>query len=307
LILFESMLFRFFLLAISTVFIFYWLILYLKKARFYQHIYELSPGSHQSKNFTPSFGGVGILLSVLLGVSFFPFQSLEGWWSLSVFILFSGIGFLDDVMSLKSSKNKGLSVRRKFTLQCLAALFFIVVYHLQFRPLAIWEVLLYCFLFVGTSNATNLTDGLDGLLGGLGLMSLWGFYTYFIAMGSLDGQELSLLLMIAIGGFLLFNRYPAQIFMGDTGSLGLGAVFASFALMMDNPWILIPLGAVYLLETLSVIIQVLWFKRTGKRVFLMAPLHHHFEMLGLREMKVVSWFWAFGAVFLIVFFATFKP
>jgi phospho-N-acetylmuramoyl-pentapeptide-transferase len=303
----ESMLFRLLLLGVSTLFIFYWLILYLKKAKFYQTIYELSPQSHQKKLFTPSFGGVGIVLSVLIGVSFFPFKSLEGWWCLSVFISFCGIGFLDDILSLSSRKNKGLSASRKCVLQCLAALFFIGVYHLQFRPLSLWEVLFYVFLFVGSSNATNLTDGLDGLLAGLSVMSLCGFYVVFMAMQSFVGQEMVLLLMIAVGGFLLFNRYPAQLFMGDTGSLGLGAVFAAFSLMMNNPWILMSLGAVYMMETVSVIIQVFWFKITGRRVFLMAPLHHHFEMLGLSELKVVRLFWAFGALFLIVFVATFKP
>ncbi len=304
---FATMLFKFFFLIIGTIFIFYWLILYLKKVKFYQSIYTLSPESHQKKSITPSFGGVGIVASLLLGVSFFPFKSLEGWWCLFVFLSFCGIGFLDDVLSLTSQKNKGLSASRKFILQCLAALFFIVIYHFQFRHLEIWELGLYLFLFVGSSNATNLTDGLDGLLAGLSLMSLLGFYTYFIAIQSLVGQEMVLLLIIAIGGFLLFNRFPAQIFMGDTGSLGLGAVFAAFALMVNNPWILISLGAVYMLETLSVIVQVLWFKKTGRRVFLMAPLHHHFELLGLKETKVVSWFWAFGALFLIIFFTTFKP
>lgn len=301
------MLFRFFLFAVASVFVHYWVILYLKKAKFYQNIYELSPKGHQKKAFTPSFGGVAILLSLGVGLMMFPMASQEGWWCVSAFITYCGIGFLDDVLSLKGGKNKGLSAKQKFFMQVVAGLFFLVVYHLNFRSLEWWELGLYGFLFVGVSNATNLTDGLDGLLAGLSLMSLWGFYYYFLAMNFHVGQQLVLMFMICLGAFLLFNRNPAQVFMGDTGSLGIGALFVAFSVMADNPWLLIPLGAVYMMETLSVMIQVAWFKLTGKRVFLMAPLHHHFEMMGMKEMKVVSWFWGFGVLFLVIFFATFRP
>ena len=150
---------------------------------------------------------------------------------------------------------------------------------------------------MGSSNATNLTDGLDGLLTGCALVTCAGFaFLCTKVTGFLSLQSAVLSLTVALLVFYLFNRHPAKIFMGDTGSLALGAAFAAFAIVLGNVWILLPLGFIYILETVSVIIQVVYFKQTKKRIFLMAPLHHHFELCGLKEQYVVTLFWVVSAV-----------
>jgi len=287
--------FRFFLFVIFSLAFNIGLIAFLKRAKFFQKIYELSPETHQKKNATPSFGGIGIVVNVIVGLLLFPLHSLAGWWCVSVFVWFALIGFLDDWLSLRAGANKGLSARTKFLLQAGSAFVFILFYSWVLNPLSWAAFGFYWFLFVGSSNATNLTDGLDGLLGGLSLITLWGFHYFFLSAGSDVGEHLSIIFIASVAAFLFFNRNPAKVFMGDTGALALGALFAAFSLYMNQPWILIPLGAVYILETLSVIIQVSVYKYTKKRVFLMAPLHHHFEKLGVSEQDVVYGFWAVGA------------
>lgn len=296
---------KFFAFCCGTLAINIGLIAYLKKAKLFQKIYELSPEQHQQKTATPSFGGLGIMVNVALGLLFFPLKTYAGWWCVGVFFAFCTIGFLDDWLSLRAGKNQGLSPRMKFALQGLAAAFFIIMYCILLNPIAWGWAIFYWFLFVGSSNATNLTDGLDGLLGGLSLITLWGFHYFFLQAGSETGEQLSVIFIVAMAAFLFFNRHPAKFFMGDTGSLGLGAFFAALSMYMQHPFILIPLGAVYIIETLSVMIQVGVYKRTQKRVFLMAPLHHHFEKLGCSEQQVVHLFWAFSAVIVTVYFVAF--
>ncbi|MSR88247.1 MAG: phospho-N-acetylmuramoyl-pentapeptide-transferase [Candidatus Margulisbacteria bacterium] len=277
------------------------LLSWLKKQRAYHPIYELSPTTHQKKRKTPSFGGVGIIITLFLSGLFFSY-STESLWCLYTTLASALIGFLDDTLATVYGKNKGLSAKYKFLLQNLLAILSLSV--LQFfiiLPLPIPVIILAYFLLIATPNATNLTDGLDGLLSGLGILSLIGF-SYFIAKHNLT--ELAMLpisMIIAIGAFLVFNKSPAKLFMGDTGSLAIGTFLATLAIVLKNPLILIPLGAIYILETLSVIIQVISFKFTKKRIFLMAPLHHHFELLGLSETQVVGLFWTMGAFFLFLF------
>lgn len=296
---------KFFIFCIGALAINIWLISFLKKAKIFQKIYELSPESHQLKSSTPSFGGLGIIASVVLGLILFPLKSLAGWWCVSVFFVFCGIGFLDDFLSLRAGKNMGLSPRMKFFLQGVSAAILILFYKMVLYPISLPMAFFYWFLFVGASNATNLTDGLDGLLGGLSLITLWGFHYFFINAGSDIGEQLSIIFIVAVAAFLFFNRHPAKFFMGDTGSLGLGAFFAALSLYMHQPLILIPLGGVYIVETLSVMIQVSVFKRTKKRVFLMAPLHHHFEKKGYSEQHVVHLFWACSALLVLGYFLVF--
>ena len=250
---------------------------------------------------TPSFGGVGIVLSVAVGTVLFSLFSFKVLWCISLFVSFAGVGFYDDSLSLFFDQNKGLTAKRKFCIQVVVAMFFLAVFSLYIRQLSWWQYGMYLFLFVGVSNATNLTDGLDGLLGGLSVLTLIGFLSVFVSWGLWDLVGFSMILMASILGFLFFNFFPAKIFMGDTGSLALGAIFSGFALLLDNPWILISLGAPYLVETASVIIQVLYFKLTKRRVFLMAPLHHHFELLNVSERRVVFGFWVFGLGCLLLF------
>lgn len=281
------------------------MISFLKRAKFFQKIYKLSPETHLQKKATPSFGGLGILASVFFGLTLFPLKSLAGWWCVAVFVCFSLIGFLDDWLSLRAGNNKGLSARSKFILQGIVAFVFIFFYSQVLSPLTVWAFGFYWIVFVGSSNATNLTDGLDGLLGGLSLITLWGFHYFFLSAGSDSGMHLTVIFMVSVGAFLFFNRHPARIFMGDTGSLGLGALFAAFSLYMHQPFILIPLGSVYILETVSVMIQVIVYKLTQKRVFLMAPLHHHFEKLGVSEQNVVYGFWAISVSVVFFYFYMF--
>lgn len=290
------------LLFFTLSFLFFTFFLkWLKKTKAYQPIYELSPDSHQAKGRTPSFGGVGILLSLSIGMVLFDISDPRAWWCYSLFIAFAILGFCDDYIAIKRSKNMGLSAKQKFLAQSVTAFILLFIFNLKIEPLSLVEILFYAFVIVGSSNATNLTDGLDGLLSGLSSLTLLGFILYFMQLYYIEMVTLSTVLLFSVLVFFWFNRNPAKIFMGDTGSLALGACFASLSIIAKNPWVLLPLGAVYILETMSVIIQVAVYKKTKKRVFLMAPLHHHFELLGLTERQVVSLFWLKGFLFLLFF------
>jgi len=270
------------------------LLLLLKRIQVYQNIYEKSPDRHQKKAKTVSLGGVGIALIILLGHILWGNLNSEVLWVLGLFFAFALVGFIDDFTSFIQKKNLGLTAKQKLRIQCLIAALALGLYHTGIAPLSLWQWGFYIFLIVGTSNATNLTDGLDGLLSGLSLITLTGFGLFFIQINRPEWTPLCIIVGIAVASFLLFNRHPAKIFMGDTGSLALGASFAAMAIIGKNPFILIPFGCVYLIETLSVILQVSYFKKTKKRLFLMSPLHHHFELLGFSEWTVVSLFWIIG-------------
>ncbi len=274
------------------------LLLLFKSRKLFQPIYALSPQRHQLKQFTPSLGGIGILVSLwivwfLYGMVLLSESLL---WVLIVFTSFSVLGFIDDSRSLLKKNNQGLTTKQKFLCQLILAVTLIFGYSYFFVSLSIPILILYAFVMVGSSNATNLTDGLDGLLVSCSIVTLLGFFL----LGGVEIQVFSIFLISVLAGFFVFNKHPAKVFMGDTGSLGLGALFAAMAITMGNVWILIPLGAVYILETISVIIQVLYFKRTRKRIFLMAPLHHHFELLGLSEPRIVTLFVGFSFMCILV-------
>lgn len=281
-------------ITVLVTWVFQW---WLRTAQIFQKIYELSPETHQKKRVTPSLGGaVFVPLIALFTLCLSPITG-QSLWLMGLFLAFSAIGFWDDVSSLRAGKNKGLSARKKFWMQNSIGGLFLIIFHLCIAPILLWEALLYLFILTGTSNATNLTDGLDGLLTGLAIVTFWGFYN----LGALSIQPVAYIVVVVLAGFLMLNHHPAKIFMGDTGSLGLGALMAGMAIVMQQPFILIPLGAVYILETLSVMIQVAYFKRTQKRIFLMAPLHHHFELMGLKETTVVRLFWLMGLGFLMLY------
>jgi phospho-N-acetylmuramoyl-pentapeptide-transferase len=279
----------------------YVLILILRRLKGFQNIYEWTPKTHQAKKNTPSFGGIGILISLCGGIFWFiPALTPEIMWTLSLTLAFGLLGFLDDLLSKVFKTNEGLTARDKFLLQWCVGIGFIYVFHLWIAPLALWQGLFYAFVIVASSNATNLTDGLDGLLSGLSLLTLCGFMWVFqMTMGVSELIILTQVAMVAVASFLVFNRHPAKVFMGDTGSMALGALFAGLSFIAGNPWLLLPFGAIYLIETLSVIVQVLSRKFRGKRVFLMSPLHHHFEMLGMSEQRIVALFWGIQWLFLV--------
>ena len=280
-----------------SAFISFCLIAWQNKLALSQPIYELSPKSHQQKK-TATLGGLSFLLSMGAYLLLFT-DLLSQTIILFVFLTalcFGALGFLDDILALCKQQNKGLSGKQKLFLQMLIALALMIFYEQCIGPVSLPFFLLSIFVLVGTSNACNLTDGLDGLLSGLSLISLAAFLTLFSASGWLLMQQVVVVLMGGLCGFLCFNYYPARLFMGDTGSLALGGVFASLAIVYQNPFVLIALGAPFILETVSVILQVCYYKLTKKRLFLMAPFHHHLELLGLKEPFVVAAFLIFHCV-----------
>ncbi|MEK7298412.1 MAG: phospho-N-acetylmuramoyl-pentapeptide-transferase [Candidatus Margulisiibacteriota bacterium] len=269
----------------------------LRRAQVLQPIYTLSPASHQHKR-TPSMGGVALAFNLMAGTIILGLLDLRWLWLVGVYLAFAAIGLADDLMSLWSGANKGLSARQKFGVQLVVSAGAVAVLMGVGVPLPPWQAGFYVIVMTGVSNATNLTDGLDGLLGSLSLITLSGFALLFGFMQQTSMVNGILMVMLAVGAFLLFNWYPAKVFMGDTGSLALGAFFAGLAMLWGNVWVLLWLGAVYLIETASVMIQVSYFKWTRRRVFLMSPLHHHFELLGLSERRVVALFDALALGFL---------
>ena len=283
-----------------------------------QSIKEIGPTWHQSKQGTPTMGGimfiVGILAAVLIG----------GWDNmlagdfthLYIFLfalVFGIIGFIDDYEKVVHHRNTGLTAIQKFLLQLAAAIAFLCLMRyigvltpnlyvpfFQTHIVLPWIVYLIfaAFVIVGTVNAVNITDGVDGLASTVTLPVAAFFVIVAVLWANWSVGIFAAALLGGLFGFLLYNRHPAKVFMGDTGSLFLGGAVAAMAFACDMPLVLIFVGFVYLCETLSDIIQVGYFKLThGKRIFKMAPLHHHFEMSGWREEKVVA---VFGTVSLLL-------
>lgn len=285
---------------------------FLRKRYMGQYIREDGPQSHQSKAGTPTAGGVLILLSFFAGVGLLI--ALKGsalltppvLLTLGVTLVFGLLGFVDDYLKISKKKNKGVSGYTKLIVQVLAGLVTgwyvmqsapnggdVSVFGLFQLPLGYLYPLLSAFIITGASNAVNLTDGLDGLASGTSLMTFITLALILFVNGAMELGLLSLGLAGAALGFLLFNRYPARIFMGDTGSLALGGAFGALVVLgRIECWALL-LGAIFIVETLSVILQVYSFKTTGKRIFRMSPLHHHFELGGWSENRVVYSFVTF--------------
>ena len=276
---------------------------WLRKQKAGQQIREDGPTWHQSKSGTPTMGGVIFILATALGILTVGFEGmLKGnYVHLSVFVfalVFGGIGFLDDWEKIKKKQNLGLTAKSKFFLQLAAALLFVVlmerfsitstdVYVPFFNTVLHVNRWLYfvlsAFIIVGTVNAVNITDGIDGLATGTSIPVILIFVavTFFAGEEYLQTGLFASSLLGGLVGFLFYNFNPAKVFMGDTGSLFLGGAVAALAFAYDMPLILITLGIVYIVETLSDIIQIVYFKAThGKRVFRMAPFHHHLEMGG---------------------------
>lgn len=271
---------------------------------------EEGPSWHEVKTGTPTMGGVVFLVSgVLTAIGTAIWQnSLTVSFGLLLFILvlYGILGFLDDFIKLKYSRNLGLTSKQKFWGQVVGGLLFYIIYRLEGLSNAIelpWigEVnigwfygLFVIFWLVGFSNAVNLTDGLDGLAAGTNIIA---YSAYAIIAYSQQQMDVLLFCLAIIGGlvgFLLFNKKPAKIFMGDVGSLALGGGLAAVSILLHQEWTLLLIGLVFVVETGSVMLQVGSFKLRQKRIFKMAPIHHHFEMSGWSEWKVVIIFWLTG-------------
>lgn len=283
----------------------------LRRMKFGQSIRREGPRSHYAKSGTPTMGGLLILLAISVPVCFFAGGSIEVWCALFVTLGHGLIGFLDDFIKVVLKRSLGLKARQKLLGQIImaVALSYIAIHYMGrgtdlWVPLAgynldlgaLYYVLIF-FVLVGTTNAVNLTDGLDGLAAGTSTIAA---LTYAMICLFFDKIDLAIFCMAVAGatlGFLKFNAHPAKVFMGDTGSLALGGALAAVAVMTKTEALLAIVGGVFVLEALSVIIQVISFKTTGKRVFLMSPLHHHFELSGWKEKKVVTVFWSAGVLF----------
>ena len=287
----------------------------LKKLKFGQSIREEGPQSHMKKTGTPTMGGLTFLLStIVVTVIALFFADQIGPLILLLFVTigFGLIGFIDDYIIVVKKNNQGLTSKQKFLAQiAIAVIFYIVSVALpnyQFEsainipftdwslPLSVFYIVFIIFWQVGFSNAVNLTDGLDGLSTGLSVIA---FAFYAILSFVLDKPEIGLFCLVMLAsliGFLIYNKYPAKVFMGDTGSLALGGIFATISIMLNQEITLLLIGFVFVIETLSVMLQVTSYKLTGKSIFKMSPLHHHFELVGWSEWKVVLVFWATGII-----------
>lgn len=282
------------------------LIRYFREKQLGQTTKEIGPTWHHQKNGTPTMGGVAFLLAttlVVLILALFTDAISPALWLIIFLLLFFGaIGFADDYIILILKRNEGLSTGQKFGLQLLGGLIFAILYHYLgfsselYLPIIgmtnspIFFSLFIIFWIAGFSNAVNLTDGLDGLSSSTTIVALLGLSIIGFSQQVFASEIISCALIGGLLAFLHFNKKPAQIFMGDVGSLGLGAVIAGLSIMLKVEWLLLLIGLVYVVETASVIIQVTSFKLTAKRVFKMAPLHHHFEMSGFSETQVVIGF-----------------
>ncbi len=299
---------------ISAVILGFILIPILKKLHLGQRISSYVGERHIAKEGTPTFGGLIFIIPTLL-VTFVLLLTHKMELTedlkivLFVFITHALIGFTDDFLSHKKGKNEGLTTLQKLFMQLFIAL---VVFYLYIKnggqtslvvsTLGIniemkWLYGIFIlFILVGSSNAVNLTDGLDGLAGGLSAVSFVAFSLISLMVGYTDMGIFSLILTGALVGFLFYNAYPAKIFMGDTGSLSLGAVMGIIAILTHREITLLIVAFVFVIETLSVILQVIWVKCFNRRLFLMTPIHHHFEKLGMAEVDIVRMFWLVGLI-----------
>lgn len=304
-----------------------------------QQVRNDGPQTHLSKSGTPTMGGALILISIAASTLLWAnLNNRYVWIVLLVTLAFGAIGFIDDYQKLVRRNSKGLSARSKYFWQSLAGLAAaLVLYHSAQAPvdtqllipffkhlsveLGVFFVLLTYIVIVGSSNAVNLTDGLDGLAilptvmvaGALGIFAyLTGNVNFakYLAIPYVPGAgEVVVFCGALVGaglGFLWFNTYPAQVFMGDVGALGLGAALGVIAVVVRQELVLLIMGGVFVMETVSVILQVASYKLTGKRIFRMAPLHHHFELKGWPEPRVIVRFWIITVILVLIGLASLK-
>lgn len=284
----------------------------LRRLKLGQYIREEGPQSHQSKGGTPTMGGILFLLPVILTTLLFSQQRLHALICLGVVLLITSLGLYDDLQKILLKNNKGITPKQKLAGQVLIGALlglYLIMAVPDFTPqleipftayrfqLSGWAYLPFLmFFFTATTNAVNLTDGLDGLASTIAILSLGALVAMLLIQGGLQSLYLQTGLVMGLAtiggciGFLWFNAHPAQVFMGDTGSLALGGIISVIAAMGHlELWFAI-VGLIFVAEALSVMIQVAWFKRTKKRIFRMSPLHHHYELGGWKETQVVNRF-----------------
>ena len=281
------------------------LIKYLHELKFGQAIREEGPQSHMHKKGTPTMGGISFIIAIVISliVAMFLDSSNIQYYILFIYttISFSIIGYIDDMLIVVKKKNDGLAPRKKLMLQILFSVIFYILVTFIYKEvnyihipvidynlnISYFYIIFLVFWQTGFSNAVNLTDGLDGLATSVTIITTSTFALLAYKENNFPVLVFCLTIVGALVGFLLFNRNPAKIFMGDTGSLALGGILAAISVILHKEVAFLFIGLVYILETLSVIIQVAYFKKTGKRIFKMSPLHHHFELSGYGEVKTV--------------------
>ena len=314
-----------------------WLIRKLNEWRVKADKREDVPLRHEAKKGTPTMGGFIILVATIIPTLLWADLRNSYIWIVTLaLILFGTIGFIDDMKKLRNQNSKGVPGRTKFLLEILFALIISVLIYSQggFLPqltlpffknvapnLGLFYIILCILIIVGTSNSVNLTDGLDGLAIGPVLTVSATFILFAYIVGNVifaqylqivyvkGAGELTILCGAMLGagiGFLWYNAHPAELFMGDTGSLSLGAALGTIAVIIKQEILLFIVGGIFVMETLSVIIQVLSFKWRGKRVFKMAPIHHHFELKGWNEAKIVVRFWIISVILGLIAITTLK-
>ena len=286
----------------------------LKKLRVGQKISIFVGETHRKKEGTPTMGGLIVILPTIIATIALVLMGKISYTSnlgivLLVFLGYACIGFLDDFLSIRKGNNEGLTTYQKLFMQVLIAIGFFYIY-MRSGGQTSWVVgtlhidiemgwlygLFILFVLVGASNAVNITDGLDGLAGGLSAIAFIAFSLISLMVGFEDIGIFSLILVGSIVGFLIYNTYPAKIFMGDTGSLALGGVMGAIAILTHRELTLLVVASVFVIETLSVIIQTISVQLFHKKIFLMSPLHHHFEKLGWKETDIVKLFWVCGLI-----------
>jgi phospho-N-acetylmuramoyl-pentapeptide-transferase len=327
------------LASLTFLFLFgHWVIGKLRAMQVGQFIREDGPPNHLNKEGTPTMGGCLIIPVIIVSTLLWAeLSNIYVWLVLFVLFCFGLIGFFDDYLKVVRRDSRGLSKKAKFSLQVLVAL--VVAVSLELYPgfdsrlnlpffktvtpdLGLWYIPVAIFIIVGASNAVNLTDGLDGLAIGPILVAFTSYLVFSYLAGHVKiasylqipyvagSGELSVLCGAVVGaglGFLWFNAFPAELFMGDVGSLPIGAVLGTVAVITKQEVVLILVGGIFVVETLSVIFQVVYFKLTGgQRIFRMAPLHHHFELKGWPETKVTVRFWIIAIILALFSLSTFK-
>ncbi|MCZ2257113.1 phospho-N-acetylmuramoyl-pentapeptide-transferase [Sporosarcina sp. G11-34] len=289
----------------------------LKRMKFGQSIREEGPEAHQEKAGTPTMGGLIFITSIILttlSLSYiYDVMTTQTIVLLIILVGFGAIGFVDDFIIVVLKRNLGLTSLQKLIAQIVVAV--VAFFLLKMGPfetmvslpftniefeLGVFYVAFLVFWLVGFSNAVNITDGLDGLVAGTSSIAFAAFGVMALSFGQQDIALFSFVVTGAMLGFLLFNVKPAKVFMGDTGSLALGGALAMISVLIKQEVLLLVIGFIFVVETLSVIIQVISFKTTGKRVFKMSPIHHHFELSGWSEWKIVIVFWGIALLAAVI-------
>ncbi len=339
---FRYITFRTILTTLTSLVIFFilgmWAIKRLRAMQVGQYVRDDGPPNHINKVGTPTMGGC-LLLPVIMASTLFWAEpkNVFVWLVMFVIVCFGLIGFVDDYLKTVRKSSRGLSIKSKFTLQVLVALVVAIVLHLYpgfdshlnvpffktITPDLGWVYIpMAVFIIVGASNAVNLTDGLDGLAIGPIIVAFSSYLIFAYLSGNVKtasylqipyvagSGELTVLCGAVLGaslGFLWYNAYPAELFMGDVGSLPLGAVLGTVAVITKQELVLIVVGGIFVFETISVILQVAYFKMTGgQRIFRMAPIHHHFELKGWPESKVTVRFWIIAIILALLSMGTLK-